>query len=77
VLYLANQDARKVKCPPLRCTNSVIAQHCQNFNTINRTDFPGTVMKTVTGVAGFKRSCFDIVALYFRQQPIKDHDMNN
>jgi hypothetical protein len=36
-------------------------------------------MKTVTGVAGFKSCCFDIVALYeyFRQQSIKDHDMNN
>jgi hypothetical protein len=34
-------------------------------------------MKTITGVAGFKRSCYDIVALCFRQQPIKDHDMNN
>ena len=68
MLYLVNQDARKFKCPPLRCTNSVIAQHCQNFGTINKTNIPVTVMKTVTGVAGFKRGCFDFVALYFRQQ---------
>jgi len=51
------------------------AQHSQHFSTINKTDFPDTVMKIVTGVADFKRSCFNIVALYFRQQSIKDHDM--
>jgi len=36
-------------------------------------------MKTINRVAGFKTSCFDIVALYeyFRQQSIKNHDINN